>query len=147
MNKPQLKTAYLPFKGGSTYGKGNIRETIQSDSSIYKYVFENEKGKIFFDNVTDRQLKGLEIIFTQEEYNEHIRNIIENTLETAAENACGLHCTDYVEKERLKFAIEQLKNMKYEIQEVLLDKAPFTLYKISDSISELQIQLKQLEND
>lgn len=47
----------------------------------------------------------------------------------------------YVEREKLKFAIEQLKEIKIAIS----DKNPFTLYSISNKIIELEQQLKELE--
>ena len=46
----------------------------------------------------------------------------------------------YVEKQKLEFAIEQLKKIKIAIS----DKNPFTLYNIKHQIEELQKQLEQL---
>lgn len=71
MNKPQLKTVYLPTSTNTKLYVGSI------DEMDYYKSFVKES------NVNEEQL----ITFTVEEYNNHIKEVIENTLETASEEA------------------------------------------------------------
>ena len=66
----KIKTIYLPYKGGSIYGKGTIRKTNEVDNTIYNYVFENSRGSILFNDFNSDNIKGFEIIFTPEEFKE-----------------------------------------------------------------------------
>ena len=63
MNKPEIKTVYVPVNGSST-------------------LFVVEEGRIS-DSVEEQQL----ITFTPEEYNKHIQGVIDDALNTAAEEA------------------------------------------------------------
>lgn len=60
MNKPEIKTVYVPVNGSST-------------------LFVVEEGRIS-DSVEEQQL----ITFTPEEYNKHIQKVIDDALNTAA---------------------------------------------------------------
>ena len=68
------KTVYLPYSGGSIWGKGVIKEKDDADLNKSKYVFENEKGKIYFNSLSDRQIKNVEFIFTIEQFTEVLSN-------------------------------------------------------------------------
>ena len=78
------RTAYLPFKGGSIYGKGIVKD---SDNPNYKFIFECESGFIYFNSINDRQMEGIEFILTPEQLNEYTANVIKQALEVAAEKA------------------------------------------------------------
>jgi Fe-S cluster assembly iron-binding protein IscA len=60
---------YVPFKGGSTHGFGTIRETTKEKDfgNIHKYVFENKTGTIYFNKLSDNQIRGIEILKKPEE--------------------------------------------------------------------------------
>jgi hypothetical protein len=84
--KKQIKM-YLPFSGGSVYGSGFVRELREDESKTYKYSFDCERGSIYFNSFSDRQIKGAEICIGVEEYNQHIQDIIKDTLDKGAEKA------------------------------------------------------------
>ena len=65
-------TAYLPFNGGSVYGLGSI---IKSDKKSFKYRFTSERGDVYFNSVSDRQAKDLQLI--SELSDEILKNNIE----------------------------------------------------------------------
>ena len=54
--------AYIKFKGSSIHGFGEVKRTDKNDTTIYAYAFINESGTILFDNVTDRQVEGIQIV-------------------------------------------------------------------------------------
>lgn len=70
MNKPEIKTVYVPVNGSST-------------------LFVVEEGRIS-DSVEEQQL----LTFTLEEYNKHIQEVIDDALNTAAEKAY----VEYIQK-------------------------------------------------
>lgn len=59
------KQVYIPFKGGSVYGEGVIKEAV--DTNVHDYVFVGKKGKIYFNSIEDMQVKGMKILLTPEE--------------------------------------------------------------------------------
>jgi len=65
MNKPELKTVYIPV----------------NEYKDYTVSYKMEEGAC--DYVNKQQL----ITFTPEEYNNHIKDIIKETLDNAADNA------------------------------------------------------------
>jgi hypothetical protein len=79
------QTVYLPFNGGTVYGKGIIKEKEPNDTNIHKYIFESEKGKIYFNSLSDRQVKDIELIFTPEQLNQLLSDVIKDALSTAAQ--------------------------------------------------------------
>lgn len=83
----KIQTAYLPFNGGSVYGKGIIKEKEPNDTNVHKYVFECERGKVYFNSFNDRQVKGIELIYTPKPLNELLSEVIKQSLNTAAEKA------------------------------------------------------------
>jgi hypothetical protein len=91
MIKLENKTVYLPFNGGTVYGKGIIKEKEPNDTNTHKYIFEGEKGKIYFNSLSDRQVKDIELIFTPEQLNQLLSEVIKNTLNTAAEKVTYKH--------------------------------------------------------
>lgn len=50
---------YLPSQGGVICGYGIIRNVNPNDQTKFSKVYENEKGKIYFNNYNDRQIRGL----------------------------------------------------------------------------------------
>jgi len=64
---------FKPFTGGSTHGFGTIRKKTPAETNIHKYVFESESGDIYFDNVTDNQIKG--VLIVEELTNDSLRLI------------------------------------------------------------------------
>lgn len=69
------QTVYLPFKGGSIYGKGVIREKDSNDSNIHKYIFEGKRGSVYFNSLEDYHMKGVELIFTPKELENYTEQI------------------------------------------------------------------------
>lgn len=63
------KKAYLPFKGGSTYGIGFIRKTSKEKDfgNMHEYVFECKSGSIYFNKTTENQVRGIQILLDPEE--------------------------------------------------------------------------------
>ena len=65
--------AYLPFIGGTTYGKGIVRKTTPKldGNNIHKFVFVNHSnGRIYFNNLTEWNVKGM--LFTEKLTKKHI---------------------------------------------------------------------------
>jgi hypothetical protein len=61
------KQVYIPFKGGSVYGEGVIKEKEANDTNVHDYVFIGKKGKIYFNTVEDIQVKGMKVLLTPQE--------------------------------------------------------------------------------
>lgn len=53
---------YLPSKGGTICGFGIVRDANENDTTIFKKVFENKSGRIFFNTFQDRQVRGIKQI-------------------------------------------------------------------------------------
>jgi len=53
---------YLPYSGVTIHGFGDVRKTVKSDRTIHKYVFIANCGRIFFNKVSDSQVKGMVLI-------------------------------------------------------------------------------------
>jgi len=54
--------AYKEYDGHTIYGKGVVRSSTPQDMTLYKYVFENETGRTFFNSAEDRQAKGIRLL-------------------------------------------------------------------------------------
>ena len=50
---------YKPFTGSSIHGFGDV--TI-SDKPSFQYMFQNKTGTIYFNEYTDNQVKGLQLV-------------------------------------------------------------------------------------
>lgn len=93
MNKPQLKIVYTPVNIEDELPKFEPPYLIRKpDGSVgIKYSEPTDENKIGISWLKEQQL----ITFTQEEYNKHIRNVIEKTLDNAADKANMLGVTQH----------------------------------------------------
>ena len=64
---------YIPHKGGSIYGIGDVRKTVDSDNSKFKYVFENKTGKVFFNSYFDKHIDGIHLMFRPQQIKGEIK--------------------------------------------------------------------------
>ena len=78
MSKQLVQTVYIP-----------VKKVLSRD--IFEYIkksFTSYASKDYIVSELEKDFKSQEgIFFTQEEYNKHIKEVIENTLKNGAENA------------------------------------------------------------
>jgi len=105
MNKPELKTVYIKSNiQPKEYYEGIANKTLrplflQDETNLSKFVMEE---------------KSL-LTFTPEEYNQHIKDIIKETLDNAADKAELHYFTTDINKESIINTFEDTFNkLKYE---------------------------------
>ena len=106
MNKPELKTVYIPT----------------SDSNVELQVGKIDKKDYYKSFEKERDVKEQQLItFTPEEYNQHIKDIIKETLDNAVDKADITYTKEKtfdfteVDKESISNTFEDTFNkLKYE---------------------------------
>jgi len=61
--KMPIANAYLPFRGSSIHGFGEIRHKQDGEFGSGKFVFQsNDGGRIYFNSFGDSQVRGILIV-------------------------------------------------------------------------------------